>query len=363
MAAIDPKSPCKMDYNRVRFDAYKRCAKEFVDGETYDANELANMLHDLRWAEVPRAFSVALYNAARKGPLRPGLGDEFKKLIDYVTFLAFGSIERDVVQPWYLKNWDDFFVACTDGILSLNSRADIEELKRREPVIRRAFEGVLQLIGGARAYMSLSRLAHSDPVHALLVAAGHSPTPFLVHGHLQMGGDADEIAPSCLALAKRKMTLAHVFLMEVVAEAILATHDDVVVSWKRAFGHYAGANRWRTFAQNCNRYAAKRGIKPLKAVVLEAQVEQSYQKARNNLVAALATLERERAGLGTEHTPTTTKASQKRKRMEEYEEYQLLKKKIFARDNVSRTPSPVFNDPDNLYALLDASPPAAALCH
>ena len=41
-----------MDYNRVRFDAYKRCAKEFVDGETYDANELANMLHELRWAEV-----------------------------------------------------------------------------------------------------------------------------------------------------------------------------------------------------------------------------------------------------------------------------------------------------------------------
>lgn len=54
-------------------------------------HELANMLHDLRWSEVPRAFSVALFKAASKGPLRSGLELEFKQLVAYVTFLAFGA--------------------------------------------------------------------------------------------------------------------------------------------------------------------------------------------------------------------------------------------------------------------------------
>jgi len=337
----------KMEYNRVRFECYKRCAKELVDGETYDANELANMLHDVRWAEVPRAFSVALFHAARKGPLRPGLGDEFKKLIDYVTFLAFGSTEREVVQPWYLKNWDDFFVSCVDGILSLNSRADVDELKRREPAIRRAFEGVLELLKGARKYMSLSRLAHSEPVHALLVAAGHSSNSFLWHGHLQMSDPICEVSPSSLAVAERKITLAHVFMMEVVSEAVLATHDDVVISWKRAFGHYAGASRWRRFAQRCNKYALKRDFKALKTAMLEAQVETSYKRARSDVITAVALLDRQNLISPTTGTFPTPPSSQKRKRVEEFHAFSQM----------------ACEESQNLYSFLDASQPSAGLCH
>ena len=349
----------KMEYNRVRFEAYKRCAKEFVDGETYDANELANMLHDVRWAEVPRAFSVALFHAARKGELRPGLGDEFKKLIDYVTFLAFGSTERDVVQPWYLKNWDDFFVSCVDGILSLNSRADMDELKRREPAIRRAFEGVLELLKGARKYMSLSRLAHSEPVHALLVAAGHSSNSFLWHGHIQMSDPICEVSPSCLAVAERKLTLAHIFLMEVVSEAVLATHDDVVISWKRTFGHYAGASRWRRFAQRCNRFALKRDFKALKTVMLEAQVENSYKRARNDVLTAVALLDRQNIVSPTTKEPTTPPSSQKRKRVEEYQSFS----RSVAPCRESLLTRMVSAESQNLYSFLDASQPSAGLCH
>ena len=353
-----PKNSHKMEYNRVRFEAYKRCAKEFVDGETYDASELANMLHDVRWAEVPRAFSVALFHAARKGPLRPGLGDEFKKLIDYVTFLAFGSTERDVVQPWYLKNWDDFFVSCVDGILSLNSRADMDELKRREPTIRRAFEGVLELLKGARKYMSLSRLADSEPVHALLVAAGHSSNSFLWHGHIQMSDPICEVSPSSLAVAERKLTLAHVFMMEVVSEAVLATHDDVVISWKRAFGHYAGATRWRRFAQRCNKFALKRDFKALKTTMLEAQVENSYKRARNDVLTAVALLDRQNIlSPTTTNAPTTPPNSQKRKRVEEAFSQSV------APCRESLLTRMVSAESQNLYSFLDASQPSAGLCH
>ena len=267
-----------LNYNLVRFDAYRRCATEFVHGEVYDMHELANMLHDLRWTEVPRAFSVALYNAARKGPLRPGLGIEFKQLLAYVTFLAFGSTEREVVQPWFLKNWDDFFVACVDGILCLNNRAD-DVLKRRETILRRAFGGVLTLVEGARRYMSLDRLAESSAVHALLVAAGHARGSFLWHGHLQLGGDATDVPTVHANAASRSMTLAHLLLMDVIAEAILVTGDTEVVSWERAFGHYAGSLRWRTYAQRCKVYRTDGDKWMPQALLLEHQVEEAYRNA------------------------------------------------------------------------------------
>ena len=265
-------------YNLVRFNAYRRCATEFVHGEVYDMHELANMLHALRWIEVPRAFSVALYNAARKGPLRPGLELEFKQLLAYVTFLAFGSTEREVVQPWFLKNWDDFFVSCVDGILCLNNHPD-SRVKRREDILRRAFGGVLTLVEGARRYMSLDRLAESSAVHALLVAAGHSRASFLWHGYLQLGGDQDDVPDIHASGATRAMTLAHLFLMDVIAEAILATGDTEVVSWERAFGHYAGSVKWRTYAQRCKAFRPDASTLMPKALLLEHQVEEAYRNA------------------------------------------------------------------------------------
>lgn len=268
-------------YNRVRFDAYRRCANEFVIGETYDCNELANMLHDLRWPEVPRAFSVALYNAACLGPLRPGLARNFKELLEYVTFLAFGSAERDVVQPWYLKNWDDFFVSCVEGILSLNNRAD-NVLLKRETVVRRAFRGVLTLVEGARGYMSLDRLVHSSAAHALLVAAGHSAHSFVWNGWVQLGGDVDGVPVGCVRDAKRQMTLAHAFLMDEVAKSILDAQSFDVLSWDHAFGHFAGSQKWRSFAERCTFYASRLGAHAIPAVRrLDDEVEHAYLHARN----------------------------------------------------------------------------------
>lgn len=267
-----------MSYNLVRFNAYRRCATAFVNGAVYDMHELANMLHDLRWAEVPRAFSVALYEAARKGPLRPGLRFEFKQLLSYLTFLAFGSTEREVVQPWFLKNWDDFFVSCVDGILSLNNRPN-HVIKRREEVLRRAFGGVLTLVEGARRYMSLDRLAESSAVHALLVAAGHARGSFLWHGHVQLGGDEFEVQDVRKDDAERSMTLTHLILMDVIAEAILATGDAEVVTWERAFGHYAGSVRWRAFAQRCKVYSPDFETMQAQTVLLEHQVQEAYRRA------------------------------------------------------------------------------------
>lgn len=270
--------PAPVAYNKTRFDAYKRRATEFVDGQIYDANEMAHMLHDIRHDEVPKAFAVALYNTAKQGELRRGLGAEFEAVLEYAVFLGFGSRERALVQPWFLQNWDTFFVSCVDGLLNLCKND--QRVRRNEDRVRRAVQGLLALIGGARKYMSLDRLSDSSGAHALLVAAGHTRVCFLKNGFAQMGGDMATVADKDRPYYMRPLTLAHVLLMDEVAKAVLLTSDRCVASWEHAFGHYAGAMKWRAFAMRCKCYCPVPGLMAPSLLALECQVEQAFARAR-----------------------------------------------------------------------------------
>ena len=297
-------------YNATRFWAYKRAAEEFLTGDMYDAHQLAQMLHDLQWPEVSRAFSFAIYKAATKGTLRPDLQAEFANLVAYVAFLAFGSTERRVAQPWFLKNWDSFFVSCINGLVNLHDyRHAGDDDARRERTLRRAFEGVLALAGGAKRYMSLDRVARSSAVHALLVAAGHGERSFLWNGFVSSGGRSEAVPPRFRVEAQRPMTMAHVVLMDVIADAVLATDDHDVTTWERAFGHYAGAARWRAFSDRGARFCAGRGSTTMhSALHLEHCVKQAFASAISAAEAAAvsgATLE------------GTARAGRKRKRATE----------------------------------------------
>ena len=247
-------------HNETRFWAYRRVAREFLVGELHDAHRLAQMLHDMRWPEVASAFSAAIYQTAKGGALRPDLQAEFANLVAYAAFLAFGSTERRVAQPWFLKNWDEFIVSCVNGLIDEHDqdRALGGDDAPCERTLRHALEGVLALAGGAKRYMSLDRLAESSAVHALLVAAGHCERSFLWHGLAdERAGERAEAPPSrCRLAAQRPVTVAHAVLMDVVARAVLATDDRDVRTWERAFGHYAGATRWRDFASRCARVCA-----------------------------------------------------------------------------------------------------------
>lgn len=282
-----PHAVASPAHNATRFWAYRRVAEEFLDGASCNVHQLAQMLHDLQWPEVARAFSVAIYKAATNGALRPDLCDEFANLVAYVAFLAFGSTERRVAQPWFLKNWDEFFVSCTNGILNLYdcrrvAGDDDDDDAGRERTLRHAFGGVLALVGGTKAYMSLDRLARSSAVHALMVAAGHNERSFLWHGVGDSGGrpGAPAVPARFCAAAQRPMTMAHVVLMDVVADAVLATDDHDATTWERAFGHYAGAARWRDFARRCAAFGTERGSTTVHAsLLLEHRVEEAFARA------------------------------------------------------------------------------------
>lgn len=280
-AAAPASAPAPPAYNKVRFDAYKRRAAEFVDGQVYDANEMAHMLHDIRHDEVPKAFAVALYHATRQREARPNLSAEFEAVLEYAVFLGFGSRERALVQPWFLQNWDAFFVSCVDGLLNLCKND--QRVRRSPDRVRRAVRGLLALVGGARKYMSLDRLADSSAVHALLVAAGHTRLCFLKNGFAQMGGDVSLVIANDKQQYLRPLTLAHVLLMDEVARAVLATTDRCVASWERAFGHYAGAMKWRAFAMRCKCYCPVPGLTAPSLLALERHVEVAFARAREDM--------------------------------------------------------------------------------
>ena len=280
-AAAPASAPAPPAYNKVRFDAYKRRAAEFVDGQVYDANEMAHMLHDIRHDEVPKAFAVALYHATRQREARPNLSAEFEAVLEYAVFLGFGSRERALVQPWFLQNWDAFFVSCVDGLLNLCKND--QRVRRSPDRVRRAVRGLLALVSGARKYMSLDRLADSSAVHALLVAAGHTRLCFLKNGFAQMGGDVSLVIANDKQQYLRPLTLAHVLLMDEVARAVLATTDRCVASWERAFGHYAGAMKWRAFAMRCKCYCPVPGLTAPSLLALERHVEVAFARAREDM--------------------------------------------------------------------------------
>ena len=52
-----------------------------------------------------------------------------------------------------------------------------------------------------------------------------------------------------------------------------------VVSWERAFGHYAGSVKWRTYAQRCKAFRPDASTLMPKALLLEHQVEEAYRNA------------------------------------------------------------------------------------
>ena len=306
-APIGPTTKPVPTHNQTRFNAYKQVATEFVDGEAYDPNEIAHMLHDIRWDEVPRAFSVAINNAARRGPVRPDLGRSFKSLVEYLVLLGFGSTDRAVVQPWFLQNWDFFFVSLLDGLLLLNQKSAI--LRVKEGAFRRAVAAVLEMIDGARSYMSLDRLGSSTAVHALVVALSQTKGGFLKNGVAQMGGSSLDTD----AATRRSITLAHVIFMDEVAGAILDEGKRDVATWDHALGHYVGAEQWRGFAARCRTYLPH-GADSVNIRTLEAAVDASVRIAHERAVAHhIASLRDHHAVLQGHAAAMRTEARGKRK--------------------------------------------------
>ncbi len=270
--------------NEVRFEVYHTLARAFFF-QTHHPVRTATMMLDVRFPEVPRAFASALVAAAGRHPnqvpsvpLGSAVGVAFEEVLVRTTQQAFGTSERDAVPSWFLQNYEYFFSELLRELLALFDRYAtlMDGEPASPPQLRRVFAMAFEMCGGARRWLSLDCLAASTGAHAVLAVCNHCAADRL-----------DLRAPT---------SIHRVAFMDELARRILTEDPGSrdVLNAQRAFGYYAGSERWRTFATQC---ACWRDGSQTKWVrTLENEVTCAYAELQERSQAALKTmLKRKRA--------------------------------------------------------------------
>lgn len=206
-------------YNGERLKHYDALFESVLAGEHSEA-VAANLLVDIRWAEVSRAFASCLLRRSLAGPIRP-LAADFGHLVDRAAEVAFGTRAHARIPSWFLQNNEAFLASTLQKLLV--------EFQRRPAVplqMRRAFVALFEVAEALRPYMGLRELAGSTGAHALMCAVAHARYDFL-------GQSVRCCASPFLCLA------------ELLAERILS--GDAPES-APAFDFFAHSERWQAFA-------------------------------------------------------------------------------------------------------------------
>jgi hypothetical protein len=270
--------------NEVRFEVYHTLAEAFFF-QTHHPVRTATMMLDVRFPEVPRAFASALVAAAGwhpnqvpEVPKGSAIGVAFEEVLVRTTQQAFGTSERDAVPSWFLQNYEYFFSELLRELLALFDRyATLMDGKPASPTaLRRVFAMAFEMCGGARRWLSLDCLAVSTGAHAVLAVCNHCAVDRL-----------DLRAPA---------SIHRVAFMDELARRILAEDPAPrdVLNAQRAFGYYAGSERWRAFAAQCACW--RDGDQTKWVSKLEHEVTCAYAELQERSQAALKTmLKRKRA--------------------------------------------------------------------
>jgi len=271
-------------FNEVRFEVYHTLARAFFF-QTHHPVRTATMMLDVRFPEVPRAFASALVAAAGRHPNQVpsvptgnAIALAFEEVLVRTTQQAFGTSERDAVPSWFLQNYEYFFSELLRELLALFDRyATLRDGKPASPPqLRSVFAMAFEMCAGARCWLSLDCLAASTGAHAVLAVCNHCAVDRL-----------DLRAPA---------SIHRVALMDELARRILAEDPAPrdVLNAQRAFGYYAGSERWRTFAAQCACW--RDGSQTGWVDALEHEVTCAYAELQERSQAALKTmLKRKRA--------------------------------------------------------------------
>ena len=204
---------------------------------------VANLMVDVRFSEIPQAFAKAISAYAKGDEVvrAAGLAERFAILMEHVTFVAFGTTEREAVPSWFFQNYEGFLAACMHKLLVQYSTMFVVRSARmddegRRALVReagRAFEMVFELCAGAKNYLSLDCLVHSTKAHAVLAVCNHSRYDFL---HVSKASHAH-------------VEFMNLLSMHVLNDATPAQRD--VTDVRTSFGYFAGTRMWRNFASSC----------------------------------------------------------------------------------------------------------------
>ena len=225
--------------NKTRLHLYENLATKILEG-THKVSEAANLLVDVRFSEIPQAFANAIVSAAHHG-VQCDLRDRFAHLLEYTTFVAFGTIERNAIPSWFLQNYECFLAACLHMLLtkydylikyrSYHKNPGKEGENALIAEARRAFGIAFDLCAGAKNYLSLDCLEASKGAHAVLVVCNHSRYQFLRR--------------------TRSSIVFCAFMDELAARIVDETELWDVANTQLAFGYFASTRMWQDFAQLC----------------------------------------------------------------------------------------------------------------
>ena len=213
----------RADYNVIRLAAYTTLFNDFLHSK-HDECIAINLLTDVKWTEIPRAFVTTLSRACAAGPVRP-LAADFEHVLAQTAVMAFGTTEHARLPSWFLQNWEGFLASCTHKLLIHYARRPAT----RE-VMHRAFDALLQVAEGVRKFVGLQTVRSG--AHALLAACHHSQVDFLGNESLLVG------AP-------------HLTFVEVLAAKILREPECSMDDRYNSLSFFAKSAGWQKLSRAC----------------------------------------------------------------------------------------------------------------
>lgn len=213
-------------YNVCRLGLYQNLFDAVLEGR-YCETIAVNLLVDIRWMEVARAFANCLCDASLRGPIRP-LAEDFARLVSSAAQLAFGTTDHAELPSWFLQNHEGFLASCLHKLLMAFAQRATAPLQ-----MHRAFAALIDVAEGLKAFLGLRHLASSTGAHALMSATANSRYDFLKENH-------------CTASA------AALCFAELLAERVLEeSRDDDEGETDSPLLYFARSKRWQVFATSC----------------------------------------------------------------------------------------------------------------
>ncbi len=220
--------------NAERWSLYKGMFEDLVRGDevsTDTSNMRANLMIDIRWTEVPRAFARCLVDASQTTTVRP-LARDFEQLVGQAATVAFGTRSHAQIPSWFLQNYECFLVLTLYELFVRFDHADCEE-PYAHCMMASAFDALLDVAEGIRSYVGLHYLSGCTGAHVLMSAVANAKHDIL------------KKVPRMWPNYGRQL------FVDMLARRILDDPNHALEA-ESAFCFFARSERWRAFAKTCH---------------------------------------------------------------------------------------------------------------
>ena len=220
--------------NTERWSLYRDMFGDLIRGcapDAHTSNVRANLMIDIRWTEVPRAFARCLVDESQTAVVRP-LARDFEELVGQAATMAFGTRSHAQIPSWFLQNYECFLVLTLHELFVRFDHADCER-PYAEGTMASAFDALLDVAEGIRSYVGLHYLSGSTGAHVLMSAVANAKFDILKKVNRMWANYGRQL------------------FVDMLARKILDDPNHALEAGS-AFCFFARSERWRAFAKTCD---------------------------------------------------------------------------------------------------------------